>query len=136
MLSLVGVFYPYNRGALFTALVVIYALTSGIAGYTASSFYCQLEGKNWVSTKHQTLALKVTVLSTAIKHPHLIFSGEKLVTHWRSLLWPIIPHLLLPKHRRNRLQCNRSSSLRNHRCYRPYMDTSDFAFTCIGWHRR
>ncbi|CAF2041979.1 unnamed protein product [Brassica napus] len=48
MLSLVGVFYPYNRGALFTALVVIYALTSGITGYTASSFYCQLEGKNWV----------------------------------------------------------------------------------------
>ncbi|KAJ8540401.1 hypothetical protein K7X08_030320 [Anisodus acutangulus] len=39
ILSLVGVFYPYNRGALFTALVVIYALTSGIAGYTASSFY-------------------------------------------------------------------------------------------------
>lgn len=49
MLALVGVFYPYNRGALFTALVVIYALTSGIAGYTATSFYCQLEGTNWVS---------------------------------------------------------------------------------------
>lgn len=48
MLALVGVFYPYNRGALFTALVVIYALTSGIAGYTATSFYCQLEGTNWV----------------------------------------------------------------------------------------
>ncbi|KAG2715305.1 hypothetical protein I3760_03G070100 [Carya illinoinensis] len=48
MLALVGVFYPYNRGALFTALVVIYALTSGIAGYTATSFYGQLEGKNWV----------------------------------------------------------------------------------------
>ncbi|KAJ8450994.1 hypothetical protein Cgig2_032619 [Carnegiea gigantea] len=43
-----GVFYPYNRGALFTALVVIYALTSGVAGYTAASFYCQLEGSNWV----------------------------------------------------------------------------------------
>ncbi|MQM06785.1 hypothetical protein Taro_039617 [Colocasia esculenta] len=28
-LALVGVFFPYNRGALFTALVVIYALTSG-----------------------------------------------------------------------------------------------------------
>ncbi|CAL9080137.1 unnamed protein product [Musa acuminata var. zebrina] len=39
LLALVGVFYPYNRGALYTALVVIYALTSGIAGYTASSFY-------------------------------------------------------------------------------------------------
>ncbi|GMY24765.1 transmembrane 9 superfamily member 2-like [Fagus crenata] len=48
LLALVGVFYPYNRGALFTALVVIYALTSGIAGYTAASFYCQLEGNNWV----------------------------------------------------------------------------------------
>ncbi|TQE09881.1 hypothetical protein C1H46_004459 [Malus baccata] len=47
ILALVGVFYPYNRGALFTALVVIYALTSGIAGYTATSFYCQLEGSNW-----------------------------------------------------------------------------------------
>lgn len=49
MLALVGVFYPYNRGALFTALVVIYALTSGIAGYIATSFYCQLEGTNWVN---------------------------------------------------------------------------------------
>ncbi|CAN1266630.1 Transmembrane 9 superfamily member 3 [Linum perenne] len=48
LLALVGVFYPYNRGALFTALVVIYALTSGIAGYTATSFYCQLEGTNWL----------------------------------------------------------------------------------------
>ncbi|CAI9780877.1 unnamed protein product [Fraxinus pennsylvanica] len=48
ILALVGVFYPYNRGALFTALVVIYALTSGIAGYTAASFYCQLKGTNWV----------------------------------------------------------------------------------------
>ncbi|GMI85518.1 hypothetical protein like AT5G37310 [Hibiscus trionum] len=48
ILALVGVFYPYNRGALFTALVVIYALTSGIAGYTSASFYCQLEGENWV----------------------------------------------------------------------------------------
>lgn len=48
ILALVGVFYPYNRGALFTALVVIYALTSGIAGYTAASYYCQLEGTNWV----------------------------------------------------------------------------------------
>lgn len=48
MLALVGVFYPYNRGALYTALVVIYALTSGIAGYSAASFYQQLEGANWV----------------------------------------------------------------------------------------
>uniref|UniRef100_A0A5B6ZW78 Transmembrane 9 superfamily member n=2 Tax=Davidia involucrata TaxID=16924 RepID=A0A5B6ZW78_DAVIN len=48
ILGLFGVFYPFNRGALLTALVVIYAITSGIAGYAALSFYCQLEGTNWV----------------------------------------------------------------------------------------
>ncbi|KAI9087924.1 hypothetical protein K1719_030254 [Acacia pycnantha] len=48
ILAFFGVFYPYNRGALFTALVVIYALTSGVAGYTSTTFYCQLEGTNWI----------------------------------------------------------------------------------------
>ncbi|KAM3327717.1 transmembrane 9 superfamily member 2 [Capsicum galapagoense] len=48
LMALVGVFYPYKRGALYTALLVIYALTSGVAGYTSTSFYCQLEGTNWV----------------------------------------------------------------------------------------
>ncbi|KAK9144204.1 hypothetical protein Sjap_004107 [Stephania japonica] len=48
LLALVGTFYPYNRGALFSALVIIYALTSGIAGYTSTSTYLQLEGNNWV----------------------------------------------------------------------------------------
>ncbi|XP_028098207.1 transmembrane 9 superfamily member 2-like [Camellia sinensis] len=48
MLGLVGVFYPYCRGTLLTALVVVYAITSGIAGYTAVSLYFQLEGTNWV----------------------------------------------------------------------------------------
>lgn len=65
MLALVGVFYPYNRGALFTALVVIYALTSGIAGYSAASFYYMIEGKNWV---------KILVLTGSL------FSGPLFLT--------------------------------------------------------
>ena len=48
MLALVGVFYPYNRGGLFTALIVLYALTAGIAGYAAASYYRQMEGGSWV----------------------------------------------------------------------------------------
>lgn len=48
ILALVGVFYPYNRGALFSALLLIYAFTSGIAGFTAASYYRQFEGTNWV----------------------------------------------------------------------------------------
>jgi hypothetical protein len=31
-LSLIGMFYPYNRGALLSACVLLYALTAGIAG--------------------------------------------------------------------------------------------------------
>eukprot|EP00958_Prasinococcus_capsulatus_P019085 scaffold2298_cov388-Prasinococcus_capsulatus_cf.AAC.14 len=48
MLALVGVFYPYNRGALFTACILIYACTAGIAGYISSLYYKQMEGTNWV----------------------------------------------------------------------------------------
>ena len=48
LLSLVGVFYPYNRGALLTALVVLYALTAGIGGYVASCHFKLMGGTNWV----------------------------------------------------------------------------------------
>ncbi|KAG5561093.1 hypothetical protein RHGRI_004195 [Rhododendron griersonianum] len=48
MLGVVGVFQPYSRGTLFTALVFVYAITSVIAGYTTVSLYYQLEGTNWV----------------------------------------------------------------------------------------
>ena len=47
-LALVGAFYPYNRGAMFTALIVLYALTAGTAGYTSASYYRQMEGSKWV----------------------------------------------------------------------------------------
>ncbi len=47
-LALVGAFYPYNRGALYTALIVLYALTACVAGYVASSYYKQMEGELWV----------------------------------------------------------------------------------------
>ncbi|XP_030529072.1 transmembrane 9 superfamily member 2-like [Rhodamnia argentea] len=47
LLGLLGVYYPYNRGNLFIALIVLYTMTSGFAGYLAVLFYCQIEGKNW-----------------------------------------------------------------------------------------
>ena len=43
-----GAFYPYDRGSLFTALIVLYALTAGISGYVACSYYRQMEGGSWV----------------------------------------------------------------------------------------
>ena len=39
-----NLFYPYNRGALYTALIVLYSLTAGIAGYVAASYYKQVLG--------------------------------------------------------------------------------------------
>lgn len=86
VLALVGVFYPYNRGALFTALVVIYALTSGIAGYTASSFYCQLEGNNWVCLYnrflfaleyHLMVLFKSETLQSELSCLFSMFTGEE-----------------------------------------------------------
>lgn len=47
-LSFIGVFYPYSRGSMFTALIVLYALTACIAGYVAASYYRQMEGEFWV----------------------------------------------------------------------------------------
>mmetsp|Transcript_13838 Transcript_13838/g.29854 ORF Transcript_13838/g.29854 Transcript_13838/m.29854 type:complete len:608 (+) Transcript_13838:164-1987(+) len=47
-MALVGAFYPYNRGALYTAIIVMYALTACIAGYVAASYYKQMEGELWV----------------------------------------------------------------------------------------
>ncbi|KAG1664039.1 hypothetical protein FOA52_010458 [Chlamydomonas sp. UWO 241] len=46
--ALLGTFYPYNRGALYTVLIVMYALTASIAGYVAASYYRQMEGELWV----------------------------------------------------------------------------------------
>jgi len=57
MLALVGVFYPYNRGALLTAIIVLYALTSGIAGYVSASNYKQMGGEKWVRNVLLTASL-------------------------------------------------------------------------------
>ena len=47
-LALMSFFTPSKRGALATATVVAYALTSGIGGYVAGRMYEKFEGKNWV----------------------------------------------------------------------------------------
>eukprot|EP00270_Netrium_digitus_P006730 TRINITY_DN1940_c0_g1_i2.p1 TRINITY_DN1940_c0_g1~~TRINITY_DN1940_c0_g1_i2.p1 ORF type:complete len:647 (-),score=171.95 TRINITY_DN1940_c0_g1_i2:358-2208(-) len=47
-LALVGLFYPYNRGAQYTACIVLYALTAGISGYVSAHLYRQMGGENWV----------------------------------------------------------------------------------------
>lgn len=38
-LALVGFFYPFNRGALLSALVILYSFTGSIAGYMSGKKY-------------------------------------------------------------------------------------------------
>ncbi|KAE8719623.1 Transmembrane 9 superfamily member 3 [Hibiscus syriacus] len=82
MLALVGVFYPYNRGALFTAPVVIYALTSGIAGYVATSFFFQLEGKNWGGIAGRNRKAEFQAPCRTTKYPREI---PPLPWYWSSI---------------------------------------------------
>lgn len=48
VLSFLGILYPYNRGALSTALVLAYAVTSVVAGSTAAYFHSQFAETGWV----------------------------------------------------------------------------------------
>ena len=57
LLSMVGVFYPYNRGAMLTSCVVLYALTAGLAGYSSGMLYKQMGGTNWVRNNILTSGL-------------------------------------------------------------------------------
>lgn len=49
ILAFLGVLYPYNRGTLLTSLVIIYTLTSAVAGYSSASFYSQFIETGWVT---------------------------------------------------------------------------------------
>ena len=48
VLALAGVFYPYNRGLLYTAQIVIYAMTTGVSGYVSAGLFRQMGGERWV----------------------------------------------------------------------------------------
>ena len=47
LLALVGLYYPGNDGALVVSAIVLYALTAGVAGFTANYLYKQMGGTSW-----------------------------------------------------------------------------------------
>jgi len=56
-LSVIGTFYPGNRGSVYTAFVILYALTAYIAGYVSTRLYVQLGGEKWASNAVLTALL-------------------------------------------------------------------------------
>ena len=57
LLALLGTFYPGNRGALYSAAVVLYAATAFIAGFVSTRLYIQLGGTRWASNSVLTACL-------------------------------------------------------------------------------
>ncbi|KAL8204778.1 hypothetical protein R6Q57_010401 [Mikania cordata] len=47
ILAFLGFLYPYSRGVISTSLVVFSILTSPVAGYSATSFFCQFSEIGW-----------------------------------------------------------------------------------------
>lgn len=135
MLALVGVFYPYNRGALYSALVIIYALTSGIAGYSAASYYRQLEGVHWVGTCYKQL-MKIPLLLVHVFADYcgtLMYTGSQSAVDRLPVLWPIVFDLLLLEYSSNCLQLYCGTAFRHYRRYPSYMGSGDITFTGFGW---
>lgn len=104
-LSLVGVFYPYNRGALFSALIFLYALTACIAGYVATSYYRQFEGDQFVHSILLTVSVycgpffgMFMFLNTVAIVYRVTRAAPRLLASWaacRPLLAVVEPELCL-----------------------------------------
>jgi len=45
--SLFGVYYPNNGGAMYTSIIVIYSLTSVLGGFVSGRLYAQMGGAAW-----------------------------------------------------------------------------------------
>lgn len=48
VMALLGMFNAHHHGAINSAAIVLYALTSCVSGYVSCSFYTQINGKRWV----------------------------------------------------------------------------------------
>ncbi|CAK8671341.1 transmembrane 9 superfamily member 1-like [Clavelina lepadiformis] len=49
VMALLGMFKAHRHGSINTAAILLYALTSCVAGYVSSSYYRKFQGTNWVA---------------------------------------------------------------------------------------
>jgi MFS family permease len=47
ILAIFGMFYPNNPGTMYTAGIILYALTSVIGGFVSASYFKQMGGEKW-----------------------------------------------------------------------------------------
>eukprot|EP01132_Coremiostelium_polycephalum_P007798 gene7798-9598_t len=85
ILSLFGIFYPNNGGTMYTACIVLYALTSVISGYQSGKMYKNMGGTKW--------AWNIILTATLFTVPLLIvafFSNTVAVTWHSTVALPIL----------------------------------------------
>jgi len=86
ILALMGLFYPGDHGHMYTTAVILYALTSGIAGWTSATFFKKFGGEKWawnlvvVSLLFAAPTVGVATVLNAIAHHHQTTSYVPLGT--------------------------------------------------------
>jgi len=57
LLSLIGLFYPGNRGSIVSSIIFVYCFTAGIAGHVAATLYREWGGTKWATLSMATASL-------------------------------------------------------------------------------
>ncbi|KAN0036562.1 hypothetical protein ACTFIV_001862 [Dictyostelium citrinum] len=84
-LSLFGMFYPNNGGNMYTAGIVLYALTSGISGYQSAKMYKNMGGNKWAWNIVLTATVFVAPLFVVV-----ILSNTVAITWHSTVALPIL----------------------------------------------
>ncbi|KAI3516866.1 hypothetical protein L1887_15973 [Cichorium endivia] len=95
-------FQIYLQGVFLNAFMIVYAITSMISGYKSVSFYCQLEGTNWMKNLLLTggLYFGPLFLTFSFDNTFAVFYGSTAALLWGetiilSLLWILLALPLL-----------------------------------------
>ncbi|KAI2649099.1 Transmembrane 9 superfamily member 1 [Labeo rohita] len=76
VMALLGMFNVHRHGAINSAAIVLYALTSCVSGYCSCSFYTQIQGQRWVWN---------IILTSALFSAPLFFTWSVVNSvHWWS----------------------------------------------------
>ncbi|XP_051909962.1 transmembrane 9 superfamily member 1 [Hippocampus zosterae] len=76
VMALLGMFNAHRHGAINSAAIVLYALTSCVSGYVSCSFYTQINGKRWV--------WNIILTSTLFSAPLFLTWSVVNSVHWWS----------------------------------------------------
>ncbi|KAJ2959174.1 hypothetical protein NQZ79_g5307 [Umbelopsis isabellina] len=98
--TMVGDLYV-ERATILTATIFLYALTSGVAGYTSASYYAKYGGQDWIRTVILTASLwpgAVTIIGGFVNAVAIYYSSSRaiafsvmmaMVAIWVFLCFPL-----------------------------------------------